>query len=170
VAGGWKVVDDRCSRRHHAEAVVIVGTGRRRTAEIPHRRRTDGDLVEEGLPQSRDSGCWRAKRIRSLIWIGRRKTRDKAINILQGRCVGGGTTVNWTSSFRTPPTTLAYWREHFGLPGFTEAAMAPWFARMEARLSIAPGRHRRMRTTRRFASGAARLHRVAHDPAQREGR
>ena len=31
-----------------------------------------------------------------------RKTRDKAINILQGRCVGGGTTVNWTSSFRTP--------------------------------------------------------------------
>jgi len=36
-----------------------------------------------------------------------RKTADKAINILQGRCVGGSTTVNWTSSFRTPPATLA---------------------------------------------------------------
>jgi hypothetical protein len=31
-----------------------------------------------------------------------RRTRDKAIGILQGRCVGGGTTVNWTSSFARP--------------------------------------------------------------------
>ena len=46
-----------------------------------------------------------------------RKTRDKAINILQGRTVGGSTTVNWTSSFRTPPGTLEYWRKHFGLAG-----------------------------------------------------
>jgi len=35
-----------------------------------------------------------------------RKTADKAIGILQGRCVGGSTTVNWTSSFRTPSLTL----------------------------------------------------------------
>ena len=44
-----------------------------------------------------------------------RKTADKAITILQGRCVGGSTTVNWTSSFRTPPATLAHWRARFGL-------------------------------------------------------
>ena len=29
----------------------------------------------------------------------------QAIGILQGRCVGGSTTVNWTSSFRTPSAT-----------------------------------------------------------------
>ena len=67
-----------------------------------------------------------------------RKTRDKAITILQGRCVGGGTTVNWTSSFRTPATTLAWWEREYGIPGVSQAAMAPWFARMEERLAIAP--------------------------------
>jgi choline dehydrogenase-like flavoprotein len=45
-----------------------------------------------------------------------RKTADKAISILQGRCVGGSTTVNWTSSFRTPSGTLQFWRERFGCP------------------------------------------------------
>ena len=33
---------------------------------------------------------------------GNRATDDLSIMILQGRTVGGGTTVNWTSSFRTP--------------------------------------------------------------------
>ena len=36
---------------------------------------------------------------------GNRATDDLAIMILQGRTVGGGTTVNWTSSFRTPEQT-----------------------------------------------------------------
>ncbi len=67
-----------------------------------------------------------------------RKTRDKAVNILQGRCVGGGTTVNWTSSFRTPPRTLAHWHAAYGLAGYGVDDLAPWFARMEARLAIAP--------------------------------
>jgi len=59
------------------------------------------------------------------------------MNILQGRCVGGSTTVNWAGSFRTPPETLAYWGQHFGLSDFGEQAMAPWFAQVERRLSIA---------------------------------
>jgi choline dehydrogenase-like flavoprotein len=67
-----------------------------------------------------------------------RKTKDKAINILQGRCVGGGTTVNWTSSFRTPVATLDYWRNAFGLEGFGPADLAPWFERMERRVNVAP--------------------------------
>lgn len=47
--------------------------------------------------------------------LASRKTADKAINILQGRNVGGGTTVNWTTCFRTPENTLKYWRENFDL-------------------------------------------------------
>jgi choline dehydrogenase-like flavoprotein len=66
-----------------------------------------------------------------------RKTKDKAIGILQGRCVGGGTTVNWTSSFRTPASTLMQWQRVYGLSGFGPDDLAPWFERMEARLSIA---------------------------------
>ena len=67
-----------------------------------------------------------------------RQTKDKAITILQGRSVGGSTTVNWTSSFRTPARTLAHWRDAHGLTRTGDGDLDPWFARMEERLSIAP--------------------------------
>ena len=50
--------------------------------------------------------------------------------------MGGSTTVNWTSSFRTPTPTLDYWQSHFGLSSFTPEALAPWFLMMEQRLSV----------------------------------
>ncbi|QDQ28693.1 GMC family oxidoreductase [Chitinimonas arctica] len=65
-----------------------------------------------------------------------RQTRDKGITILQGRTVGGSTTVNWTSSFRTPPTTLAFWQRHLGLEGMTVEAMSPWFGKAERRMNV----------------------------------
>ena len=67
-----------------------------------------------------------------------RQTADKAINILQGRCVGGSTTVNWTSSFRTPSATLAHWRQHFGLTELTDDALSPYFQQAERRLNVSP--------------------------------
>ena len=65
-----------------------------------------------------------------------RKTKDKAINILQGRCVGGGTTVNWTSSFETPDNTLKHWQQAHGVKGCSPEEMAPWFTRARERLNI----------------------------------
>jgi choline dehydrogenase-like flavoprotein len=70
---------------------------------------------------------------------GNRATDDLAIVILQGRNVGGGTTVNWTSSFRTPDRTLALWAERHGVRGVDAAALAPHFAAVEARLDVGPG-------------------------------
>ncbi|MCO7224469.1 GMC family oxidoreductase [Pleionea sp. CnH1-48] len=67
-----------------------------------------------------------------------RRTKDKAISILQGRSVGGSTTVNWTSSFRTPEQTLSYWQHEFGLTRLTPDSMAPWFERAEKQLNITP--------------------------------
>jgi choline dehydrogenase-like flavoprotein len=65
-----------------------------------------------------------------------RKTADKAINILQGRTVGGSTTVNWTTSFRTPSDTLKFWRERFGLTELTDEHMKGWFERAEKLTNI----------------------------------
>lgn len=65
------------------------------------------------------------------------KTKDKNIQILQGRCVGGGTTVNWTASFRTPDQTLAYWQERFGLEQWQSDKLTPWFEAAEKHYSIA---------------------------------
>lgn len=67
---------------------------------------------------------------------GGRSTADGAITVLQGRSVGGSTTVNWTSCFRTPPKVLAHWQAVHGLDALTEEALRPHFEAVEQRLSI----------------------------------
>src|SRR5437764_10354470 len=47
---------------------------------------------------------------------GNRATADLAIAVLQGRAVGGGTVVNWTTSYRTPDHVLEHWRRTEALP------------------------------------------------------
>lgn len=68
---------------------------------------------------------------------GGRATADQSMLVLQGRSVGGGTTVNWTTCFRTPPRILQHWREAHQISALTEAALAPHFAAVEERLGIA---------------------------------
>jgi choline dehydrogenase-like flavoprotein len=68
---------------------------------------------------------------------GARATSDLALTVLQGRGVGGSTTVNWTTCFRTPERVLAHWRRVHGLTALTAEALAPHFAAVERRLSIA---------------------------------
>jgi choline dehydrogenase-like flavoprotein len=141
---GWKVLGGR-----HAEVpsritcdVVIIGSGAGGgiTAELLTKAGLDVVIVEEGpLKSSSDFNQRESEAYPSLYQeSAARKTRDKAINILQGRCVGGSTTVNWTSSFRTPSITLEFWRKQFGLTEFNDDALAPFFDQAERRLRITP--------------------------------
>lgn len=122
--------------------VVIVGSGAGGgvSAELLAKAGLDVVIVEEGpLRSSRDFNQLESQAYPALYQeSAARKTADKAITILQGRCVGGSTTVNWTSSFRTPSATLQYWQRHFGLSELSDEALAPWFAQAEQRLSIGP--------------------------------
>jgi choline dehydrogenase-like flavoprotein len=142
VAGGWAVIDaSTLSDNRTIDAdVVIVGTGAGGgvTAEILTLAGLKVVLIEEGpLKSSKDFKMREAQAYPDLYQeSAARKTRDKAINILQGRTVGGSTTVNWTSSFRTPNGTLDYWQRVFGLKDYSSEALAPWFALMEQRLHI----------------------------------
>lgn len=144
LARGWKALDASQLREDLALTcdVVIAGTGAGGgiTAEILARSGLDVILVEEGaLKSSRDFRMRESDAYPQLYQeSASRKTKDKAITILQGRTVGGSTTVNWTSSFRTPAPTLKVWHEAYGLADATSEAMAPWFAAVERRLSIAP--------------------------------
>ena len=163
IANGWKVIDaSRLAEDLMLETdVVIVGTGAGGgvAAEILTRAGLDVILVEEGpLKSSSDFRMGEAEAYADLYQeSGARKTRDKAISILQGRCVGGGTTVNWTSSFRTPPATLARWANAYGIAGFTVDDLSPWFERMEAGLAIAPWNVAPNANNAALARGAAAL-------------
>jgi choline dehydrogenase-like flavoprotein len=143
LAAGWRVTDcARIERDLTLEAdVVIIGSGAGGgvSAELLAKAGLSVVIVEEGaLKSSSDFKMREADAYPQLYQeSGARKTRDKGINILQGRTVGGTTTVNWTSSFRTPPDTLNYWVKHFGLKDYAPEAMAPWFDMMEQRLSVA---------------------------------
>ncbi len=53
-----------------------------------------------------------------------RLTDDFGFIVLQGRCLGGGTTVNWSACLPPPESTLTFWNERFGLP-FTRQNLAP---------------------------------------------
>ena len=144
IASGWDVVDastlDNDIVIDADVAIVGSGAGGGTAAEIFALAGLKVVLVEEGPLRSSTDFRMRESDAYAELYqeSAARKTRDKAINILQGRCVGGGTTVNWTSSFRTPPATLAYWERTKSLVGFDAEAMAPWFEKMEARLGIAP--------------------------------
>ena len=142
LAAGWKVIDGATldgDRTLEADVVVVgSGAGGGVTAELLALAGLKVLILEEGaLKSSSDFKMREADAYPTLYQeAGARKTRDKGINILQGRTVGGSTTVNWTSSFRTPPSTLAHWQRHFGLAEYTPEALAPWFAMVEQRLHI----------------------------------
>jgi choline dehydrogenase-like flavoprotein len=163
IDAGWDVVD---ASRLDADlaidadvAIVGSGAGGGVAAETLALAGLKVAVLEEGpLRSSTDFRMREAEAYPELYQeSAARKTRDKAINILQGRCVGGGTTVNWTSSFRTPAATLDHWARTLGIPGLDADALAPWFARMEVRLGIAPWTVPPNANNAALARGAAKL-------------
>ena len=163
LARGWRVFGGP-----HAAApavlecdVAIVGSGAGAgvTAELLALAGLQVVLVEEGPLKSSSDFRQRESDAYPQLYqeSAARKTADKAVNILQGRCVGGSTTVNWTSSFRTPPATLAHWQQHYGLAELNVEAMAPWFDQAERRLNIGPWLTAPNENNDLLRRGAARL-------------
>lgn len=95
-------------------------------------------LLEEGAYYGRDDFVMEERWAYPHLYQegAARKTRDQAIGILQGRTVGGSTTVNWTTSIRTPAPTLEYWQNEFGLNFSGDNDLTPYFAMAEQRLNI----------------------------------
>lgn len=141
---GWRVTEGSSLKKDLAlEAdVVIVGSGAGggMAAEVLTQAGLSVILVEEGpLRSSRNFHMLESEAYPDLYQeSAARKTADKAINILQGRCVGGGTTVNWTSSFATPEPTLRHWNHHHEVRNCLPETMAPWFEKVKTRLNIQP--------------------------------
>ncbi|MFJ4441313.1 GMC family oxidoreductase N-terminal domain-containing protein [Pseudomonas sp. NPDC089422] len=121
-------------------AVIGSGAGGATSAQMLSAAGFKVLLIEEGpLKTSSDFHLLESEAYASLYQEGLgRMSKDGAITILQGRAVGGTTLINWTSSFRTPPQTLAHWAAAHGVTGLGEQDMQPWFERIEHELGITP--------------------------------
>jgi long-chain-alcohol oxidase len=54
---------------------------------------------------------------RMYMYGGGASTHDQSVGLLAGSCLGGGTTINYTTSFRTPDDVREEWASH-GVPAF----------------------------------------------------
>jgi choline dehydrogenase-like flavoprotein len=66
-------------------------------------------------------------------------TENQTASIVQGRTLGGSTTVNWQTSLYPPDYVTGEWRDRFGLPGYAlNEAMGAYVAEVHERLGVAP--------------------------------
>jgi choline dehydrogenase-like flavoprotein len=96
---------------------------------------------------------------------GLRCTDDTAISMLQGRCAGGGSTVNWMVMLRTPEWVIEEWQRH-GTEGMGSAEMRAAFEQFERDSSVhvvQDGEH--SAANRILLEGAAKLGWRAHAAA-----
>lgn len=138
---GWQVFDATQSIPNLPKFDVIIigsGAGGGTAAEILALAGQRVLILEEGsLKTSRDFENDELKAYTEMYQEGAlRTTADGSISILQGRTVGGTTTVNWTSSFRTPESTLATWQHDYGIDYANTNTMTPWFEQIEKRLNV----------------------------------
>jgi choline dehydrogenase-like flavoprotein len=63
-------------------------------------------------------------------------TDDLSVTVLQGRCVGGSSTVNWTTTLRTPEFVLEAWKRDHGVRGLSREELEPYFERVEHYLNV----------------------------------
>jgi len=122
--------------------VVVVGTGAGGAAAACALAEK-GDtvvIVEEGHYHRRSAFSGRPFEMQSLMYRGvggiAMTLGNPPIFLPTGCCVGGTTTINSGTCFRTPSRTLKRWRDLHGLAEYTDAAMAPYFDRVEAEYQV----------------------------------
>ncbi len=67
-----------------------------------------------------------------------RATKDMAIAVMQGRGVGGGSTINVCDCVRIHDAVLSHWATKYGVAGITPEVMRPYFEKVEALLKVKP--------------------------------
>ena len=139
---GWRHIDASVKTNNETfeTDVLIIGSGAGggTTAEILAKAGLDIIILEEGPFKTSKDFQMKEDEAYSMLYqeSASRQTKDRGIKIFQGRMVGGGTGINWTTCFRTPASTLNYWSDQMNVNGLTEIEMKPWFEWVEKRYKI----------------------------------
>jgi choline dehydrogenase-like flavoprotein len=96
-------------------------------------------MLEEGEHFTTDDFSARPREMSTVLYrdAGQVATIGNAPIVLPlGRTVGGSTTVNSGTCFRTPGPVLGMWGERFGLEDLSAKALDPYFRRVERILNV----------------------------------
>jgi choline dehydrogenase-like flavoprotein len=96
-------------------------------------------VLEKGGYNYEGNFTWHEEQTMSELFLkrGMLSTNDLGVIMMAGGTLGGGTTVNWMTSLRTPENTLREWEQHSGLHGcFTSSQLQQSFAAVERRISV----------------------------------
>jgi choline dehydrogenase-like flavoprotein len=123
--------------------VVVVGSGAGGgavAAELAEAGRSVILIEEGGYYTERDFNSDPPSMIRKLYRNAGTAVIRGRPNIIfsEGRCVGGSTVINGGMSWRTPEKVLKRWQWEHGLSEFTAEKLDPFFAKVEARVSVGP--------------------------------
>ena len=67
-------------------------------------------------------------------------TKSGSVSVLAGSCLGGGTTINWAGSFRTPEYILRQWAEQHDAPHFRSPAFQQGIETLERAMHVGADR------------------------------
>lgn len=89
---------------------------------------------------------------------GALSTKDLGLIMLAGSTLGGGTVVNWMTSFRAPDDILAEWDQYSGLKDcFTGSPLQQSFAAVEQRINVNDQHSQHNRQNQMLFDGATAL-------------
>jgi choline dehydrogenase-like flavoprotein len=93
-------------------------------------------ILEEGSFYTGDDFDDDESRLAPLLYAdsAARATDDLSCILLQGRCVGGGTTVNWMMTLRPQPWVLDEWEHEHGLELLSARVLEPELDRIETEI------------------------------------
>ncbi len=116
--------------------VCVIGSGAGGAVAAARLSEAGRDVIvlEEGGYWSEDEYTENEAEMVNRLYAdtGLRTTADLGITILQGRCLGGGTTVNWLIMLRPPAWVMDEWEHEHGAELLGARSLVPALERIEA--------------------------------------
>jgi len=141
--------------------VVVVGSGAGGGVAAAELARAGLDVVvleKGGYLAERDFSHQEGDAYRDLyLYAMTLTTDDLACRIVAGSALGGGTVVNYSTSFATPPAVLAEWAATSGVEAFVSGEVEAALEAVAARLGVTQDQSRPGARDRLLERGLARL-------------
>ena len=142
--------------------VVVIGSGAGGGVVAGELARSGTRVIvlEKGGYNHEGNFTWQEGQAMQELFLrrGALSTKDLGIIMLAGSTLGGGTVVNWMTSFRTPDNVLTEWDQLSGLRGyFTGSELQQSFSAVEQRINVNTENSQHNRQNQLLFDGATAL-------------